>query len=117
MKLIVQIPALNEQKAPAETISAIPREIDGISSVEILISDDGSTDNTIDVAKKAGADHILEMSSHVGLARAYSAGVERALSLGANIIVNTDADNQYCANDIPAFITPIQERKSMTFRQ
>ncbi|MEM7472969.1 MAG: glycosyltransferase family 2 protein [Pseudomonadota bacterium] len=112
MKLIVQIPALNEQETLAEAIHAIPRQIDGVSSVEIMVIDDGSTDKTVEVAKEAGADHILRMSSHVGLARAFSAGVEEALSLGADIIVNTDADNQYCADDIPNLIAPILKREA-----
>ena len=74
--------------------------------------DDGSTDRTVEVAEEAGADHILRMPSNVGLARAFSAGIEEALALGADIIVNTDADNQYCADDIPELITPILERKA-----
>lgn len=112
MKLIVQIPALNEQETLPETIAAIPREIEGVSAVEILVIDDGSTDRTVDVAREAGADHILQMSSHVGLARAFAAGLEEALSLGADIIVNTDADNQYCADDIPKLIAPILRREA-----
>lgn len=112
MKLIVQIPAWNEEETLAEAVAAIPRDIEGISAVEIMVIDDGSTDRTIEVASKAGVDHILKMSSHVGLARAFSAGLEEALSLGADIIVNTDADNQYCADDIPKLITPIVNREA-----
>lgn len=112
MKLIVQIPALNEEETLAEAIAAIPRRIPGITSVEVLIIDDGSTDRTVQVARQAGADHILQMSSHVGLARAFLAGIEECLALGADIIVNTDADNQYCADDIPALIAPVQERRA-----
>lgn len=112
MKLIVQIPALNEEQTIAETIAAIPRRIPGISLVEVLVIDDGSTDDTARVAREAGADHILHMSSHVGLARAFSAGIEEALALGADIIVNTDADNQYCADDIPALCQPILQRRA-----
>lgn len=112
VKLIVQIPALNEEDTLAVAINAIPRSIPGVESVEILVIDDGSTDRTVEVAREAGADYVLQMSSHVGLARAFSAGVEEALSLGADIIVNTDADNQYCADDIPALIEPILARKA-----
>ncbi|PVA07086.1 glycosyltransferase family 2 protein [Thalassorhabdomicrobium marinisediminis] len=110
MKLIVQIPALNEEETIASAIRAIPRSIPGIAVVEILVIDDGSTDQTVTVAREAGADYILRMPSNVGLARAFSAGIEEALALGADIIVNTDADNQYSADDIPALIAPILER-------
>ncbi len=112
MRLIVQIPALNEEETIAETITAIPRSIPGITSVEVMVIDDGCTDRTVEAALGAGADHILRMSSHVGLARAFSAGIEEALALGADIIVNTDADNQYCADDIPALVLPILNRKA-----
>jgi glycosyltransferase involved in cell wall biosynthesis len=112
MILIVQIPALNEEETLAIAISAIPREILGIDIVEVMVIDDGSTDRTVEEAWKAGADHVLQMSSHVGLARAFSAGIEHALELGADIIVNTDADNQYCADDIPALVAPILRREA-----
>lgn len=112
MKLIVQIPALNEEGTIAETIRAIPRSIPGISSVQIMVIDDGCTDRTFEVARQAGADHVLQMSSHVGLARAFSAGIEEALMMGADIIVNTDADNQYCADDIPNLLRPILDRRA-----
>lgn len=112
MKLIVQIPALNEEETIADAILAIPRQIAGVDAVEVLVIDDGSTDRTVEVASKVGADHILSMPSNVGLARAFSAGVEECLALGADIIVNTDADNQYCADDIPALIGPIIDRQA-----
>lgn len=112
MKLIVQIPAWNEEETLAESIAAVPRRIRGVTSVEVLVVDDGSTDRTVEVAKQAGADHVLQMSSHVGLARAFLAGIEECLTLGADIIVNTDADNQYCADDIPALIEPVLERRA-----
>lgn len=110
MKLIVQIPALNEEETIATAIRAIPRDIAGVAVVEVLVIDDGSTDQTVSVAREAGADYILKMPSNVGLARAFSAGIEEALALGADVIVNTDADNQYSADDIPALIAPILER-------
>lgn len=112
VKLIVQIPALNEEETLAEAIAAIPRVIAGVDTVEVMVIDDGSTDRTVEVAQQAGADHILRMSSHVGLARAFSAGLEEALALGADVIVNTDADNQYCADDIPALIAPVLARQA-----
>lgn len=112
MKLIVQIPALNEEETLAEAIRAIPRDIPGIDRVEVLVIDDGSTDRTVEVAWTGGADHVLQMSSNVGLARAFSAGIEHCLGLGADIIVNTDADNQYCADDIPALIAPVIARQA-----
>ena len=112
MKLIVQIPALNEEETIATAIAEIPRKMPGVTSVEVLVIDDGSTDKTVEVARKAGADHILIMPSNVGLARAFSAGIEEALALGADIIVNTDADNQYDAKAIPALIEPIITRRA-----
>lgn len=112
MKLIVQIPALNEEETLAEAIHAIPRDIPGVDRVEVLVIDDGSTDRTVEVAWAAGADHVLQMSSNVGLARAFSAGIEHCLGLGADIIVNTDADNQYCADDIPLLIAPVLAREA-----
>lgn len=107
MKLIVQIPCLNEEGTIGQTISDIPRGIPGVERVEVLIIDDGSTDKTIQAAREAGADHIVSFSNHKGLARAFMAGIDRCLKLGADIIVNTDADNQYMGADIPKLIVPI----------
>lgn len=106
-KLIIQIPCLNEEDSLPATILALPREIPGVDVVEILIVDDGSSDDTIRVAREAGVDHVVRFAQNQGLARAFSAGVDAALKLGADIIVNTDADNQYEADDIPALIEPI----------
>jgi glycosyltransferase involved in cell wall biosynthesis len=106
-KLIIQIPCLNEEDSLPETISALPREIPGVDTIEILIVDDGSRDDTIRVAREAGVDHVVRFPENQGLARAFSAGIDAALKLGADIIVNTDADNQYEADDIPALIQPI----------
>lgn len=112
MKLVVQIPALNEEDTLGRTIRAIPRQIEGFDAVEVLVIDDGSTDATVDVARAAGADHVLRLGCNMGLARAFAAGIERALALGADVIVNTDADNQYCADDIPALVQPILAREA-----
>src|SRR5438046_9574842 len=107
MKLIVQIPAYNEEATIAQTLRDIPKKIEGISSIETLVVDDGSTDYTADAAQKAGATHILRLKTHRGLASAFVAGVDAALRLGANIIVNTDADNQYAGSDIARLVAPI----------
>ncbi len=107
MKLIVQIPCLNEEKTISETIRDIPRKIPGIDRVEVLIVDDGSTDRTIEAAKQAGADHVISFTERKGLARAFMAGIDESLRLGADVIVNTDADNQYCGADIAKLIGPI----------
>src|SRR5437763_13403234 len=107
MKLIVQIPAYNEESTIAQTLRDIPKKIDGISSVESLVIDDGSTDNIADAARKAGATHVLQLKTHRGLSAAFAAGIDAALRLGANIIVNTDADNQYAGSDIARLVAPI----------
>ncbi len=107
MKLIVQIPCLNEEQNISETIAEIPRQIPGVDQVEVLVIDDGSTDRTIARARKAGADHLLSLKRHKGLARAFKAGLDHALVLGADMIVNTDGDHQYDAREIPRLIEPI----------
>ena len=107
MKLIVQIPCLNEEKTIGETIREIPRTIPGIDRVEVLVIDDGSADRTIEAAKQAGADHIVSFTERKGLARAFMAGIDESLRLGADVIVNTDADNQYRGADIARLIEPI----------
>jgi glycosyltransferase involved in cell wall biosynthesis len=111
-KLIIQIPCLNEAEALPETVAALPREIPGVDTIEVLIIDDGSKDATVEAARCAGVDHIVRFPQHQGLARAFSAGLDAALKLGADIIVNTDADNQYEADDIPALIQPILEGRA-----
>lgn len=107
MKLIVQIPCYNEEQTLPQTVADIPRNIEGIDRVEVLIIDDGSTDKTIEVAKKIGVDHIVKNSKNRGLARTFQAGLDACLRLGADIIVNTDGDNQYKGQDIPKLIKPI----------
>jgi glycosyltransferase involved in cell wall biosynthesis len=111
-KLIIQIPCYNEEVALPTTLSALPREIPGVGKVEWLIVDDGSTDRTVDVARAHGVDHIVSLPRHQGLAGAFVAGLQTCLRAGADVIVNTDADNQYCAEDIPRLIMPILERKA-----
>ena len=107
MKLIVQIPCYNEEETLPETVRDIPRLIEGIDEVEILVIDDGSTDKTIEVAKAAGVDHIVKNTCNKGLARTFLVGLDASLRLGADIIVNTDGDNQYKGQDIPKLIAPI----------
>ena len=112
MKLIIQIPAYNEEKTIGQTIRALPRKAKGVSTIETLVIDDGSSDRTVEAARDAGATHILRLTSHRGLAPAFVAGLEEALQLGADVIVNTDADNQYCADDVETLVTPILEGKA-----
>lgn len=107
MKLIIQIPCYNEADSIASTLKQLPRKLPGIGKIEILIIDDGSQDQTIINATKAGANHILKLEQHLGLAHAYAAGLNESLRLGADIIVNTDADNQYNGADIRKLIQPI----------
>jgi len=107
MKLIVQIPAFNEEATIAQTLRDIPKKIDGITAIETVVIDDGSSDNTADAARKAGATHVVQLKSHRGLSSAFLAGINAALRLGADVIVNTDADNQYAGADIPKLIAPI----------
>jgi glycosyltransferase involved in cell wall biosynthesis len=106
VKVIIQIPCYNEESTLAVALGALPREIPGATSVEWLVVDDGSSDATADVARKHGVDHVIERP-HEGLARTFMAGIEACLACGADIIVNTDADNQYDAADIPGLIAPI----------
>jgi len=107
LKLIVQIPCLNEEATLPEALRSIPRQIPGIDQVEVLVIDDGSTDRTSAVAKEHGADHVVRFPRRRGLAYGFMAGLDTCVHLGADIIVNTDADNQYPAADIPLLIAPI----------
>jgi len=112
VKLIIQIPCLNEEQTLPLTIRDLPKQIEGVDCIETLVVDDGSCDRTVEVAKELKVDHILKLGSNKGLAKAFLAGLDRALELGADIIVNTDADNQYNANDIPKLIQPILQKRA-----
>lgn len=107
MKLIVQIPCLNEAGSIAKTIADVPRQIDGVEAVEVMLLDDGSTDNSVAQAKEAGADHVLSHSHNKGLAETFRSGVAESLKRGADIIVNFDGDGQYRGDEIAALIAPI----------
>lgn len=112
MKLIIQIPCFNEEHTLPQTVRDIPRNIPGVDKVEILIIDDGSTDRTVEVARELGVDHIICNKHNQGLARTFRTGLDECLHLGADIIVNTDGDNQYAGWDIPKLIQPIVEGRA-----
>jgi glycosyltransferase involved in cell wall biosynthesis len=107
MKLIIQIPCLNEEATLAATIADLPRRIEGVDEVELLVIDDGSTDRTVEVARENGVEHIVRLTNNKGLAAAFQAGLDACLKLGADIVVNTDADNQYRGADMPQLVAPI----------
>lgn len=107
MKLIIQIPCYNEEDSLPITLKDLPRKVEGFEQVEWLIIDDGSSDRTIEVAKELGVDHIVSFANNQGLARGFMLGIESSLKAGADVIVNTDADNQYNGADIPRLVAPI----------
>ena len=107
MKLVIQIPCYNEEKSLPITLNDLPKHIDGIDEIDVLIIDDGSKDRTVEVAKELGVNNFVEMPHNSGLAKAFVAGINKALEIGADIVVNTDADNQYCAADIEKLVKPI----------
>ena len=109
MKLIIQIPCYNEAESLPETLLALPRAVPGVDSVEFLVIDDGSRDGTSEVARRWGVHHIVRHRTNRGLAAAFQSGIDASLAAGADIIVNTDADNQYDARDIAALVAPILE--------
>ncbi|HJR20564.1 MAG TPA: glycosyltransferase family 2 protein [Dongiaceae bacterium] len=112
MKLIVQIPCYNEEATLPETVAAIPRRIEGIDKVEILVIDDGSSDRTVEIARTLGVDHIVTQTRNRGLANAFRTGLDACLKAGADIIVNTDGDNQYSGADIPRLVQPILDGRA-----
>jgi len=107
MKLIIQIPCLNEEATLPQTIADLPRRVDGFDAVELLVVDDGSTDRTVEVAREHGVEHVVRLTRNRGLAAAFQAGLDACLKLGADAIVNTDADNQYSGADVPKLLAPI----------
>jgi glycosyltransferase involved in cell wall biosynthesis len=112
LKLIIQIPCYNEAETLAVTLDALPREVLGFDTVEWLIIDDGSRDDTVAVAQANGVNHVVRHTRNQGLARGFMTGLDACLQLGADVIVNTDADNQYNADDIPALTLPILEHRA-----
>jgi glycosyltransferase involved in cell wall biosynthesis len=112
VKLIIQVPCLNEEQTLPAVLAELPREVDGFESVEWLVIDDGSTDRTAEVARESGADHLVRLTNNKGLAAAFQAGLDAALKLGAEVIVNTDADGQYRAEDIPKLVAPILDGRA-----
>ena len=107
LKLIIQIPCLNEEETLPATIAELPRSLDGFDSVEMLVIDDGSTDRTVEVARECGVEHIVRLTNNKGLAAGFQAGLDACLKLGADVVVNTDADNQYKGADVAKLVAPI----------
>jgi glycosyltransferase involved in cell wall biosynthesis len=112
MKLIIQIPCFNEAQQLPQTLAELPRAVEGFDTVEWLVVDDGSTDETIAVARAHGVDHLVRLTNHKGLATGFQAGIDTALKLGADVIVNTDADNQYYGPDVSRLVRPILEGRA-----
>src|SRR6476659_7507589 len=107
MKLIIQIPCLNEEQTLPQTLVDLPRKLPGIDEIELLVVDDGSSDRTVAVARECGVQHIVRLTNNKGLAAAFQAGLDACLKLGADVVVNTDADNQYSGADVPKLLAPI----------
>ncbi len=112
VRLLIQIPCYNEAGTLRATIGDLPRVLDGVDIVEWLVIDDGSSDDTAEVARSLGVDHIVRHTRNRGLAAAFRSGIDACLQLGADIIVNTDGDNQYCADDIPKLVAPVLEQQA-----
>ena len=109
MKLVIQIPCLNEEATLPATLADLPRQLPGFDRVEWMVIDDGSTDRTVEVARSLGVDHVVSMNGNQGLARAFMAGLVAAVERGADVIVNTDADNQYRGEDVARLVAPIRD--------
>src|SRR6187397_1724731 len=107
MKLIIQIPCWNEELQLPDTLADLPREVDGVDQVELLVIDDGSTDRTVEVARECGVEHVVRLTNNKGLAAGFQAGLDACLKLGADLVVNTDADNQYKGADVAKLVAPI----------
>ena len=112
MKLIIQIPCYNEAETLEIALNDLPKHIDGIDEIEYLIINDGSKDNTVEVAKNWGVHYVVNFKKNKGLAKGFMAGIDACLKNGADIIVNTDADNQYCGDDVETIVRPILEGKA-----
>jgi glycosyltransferase involved in cell wall biosynthesis len=112
MKLFIQVPCFNEEKTLGQTLAALPKSVPGFDEVRVLVIDDGSTDRTVEIARECGVEHVVSFKGNRGLAAAFSAGIEECLRLGGDVIVNTDADNQYDASCIPDLVAPIVEGKA-----
>ena len=116
MKLIIQVPCYNEAETLEIALNDLPKHIDGIDEIEYLIINDGSADNTVEVAKKWGVHYVVNFKQNKGLAKGFMAGLDACLRNGADIIVNTDADNQYCGADIETLVRPILDKKPFLFQ-
>lgn len=112
MKLIIQIPCFNEETTLPVTLKDLPSSLPGVETIEVLVIDDGSTDRTVEVARAHGVSHVVGFTRNRGLARAYQLGVDACLARGADIIVNTDADNQYCGEDVAKLVAPIVDEQA-----
>src|ERR1044072_4151166 len=112
MKLIIQIPCFDEEQTLPLVLADLPRRVDGFDVVEWLIIDDGSRDKTIQVARAGGVNHIIRLTNNKGVAAGFQAGLDACLKLGADVIVNTDGDNQYSGHDIPKLVAPIMEGRA-----